>query len=60
MRTPLTSLARLRRTALLSVGALGLHALPACALAQSVPASLRACAAQTEPARRLACYDREM
>jgi len=53
-------LVRLRRMALLSLGALALHALPACALAQTVPPGLRACTAQTDPARRLGCYDREM
>ena len=53
-------LSRLRRIALLSAGALALHALPARALAQTVPASLRACTAQTDPTRRLACYDRQM
>ena len=53
-------LSRLRRIALLSAGALALHALPACTLAQTVPATLRACTAQTDPTRRLACYDREM
>lgn len=30
------------------------------ALAQAVPANLRACAAETDPTRRLACYDKEM
>ncbi|MGA7539022.1 MAG: hypothetical protein WBW93_09660 [Steroidobacteraceae bacterium] len=57
---PTTVLAQLRRMALLALGALSLHALPACARAQTVPAGLRACTAQTDPARRLACYDREM
>jgi hypothetical protein len=55
---PTTFSAQLRRMALLLVGAWSL--LPACALAQSVPASLRACAAESDSTRRLACYDREM
>jgi hypothetical protein len=33
---------------------------PAGVLAQNVPAGLRACAAVSDSARRLACYDREM
>jgi hypothetical protein len=35
-------------------------ALPTFACAESVPASVRACIAETDPGRRLACYDREM
>ena len=51
---------RLRLLAPLFAGALSLYALPASCLAQAVPASLRACTAQSDPGRRLACYDREM
>jgi hypothetical protein len=57
---PASPLAYLRRALLLSVGALSLHALPACAWAQTVPDSLRACTTESDPGRRLACYDREM
>ena len=39
---------------------LPLCGIPAVALAQSPPPALRACAAETDSARRLACYDREM
>lgn len=49
-----------RRLALPVVGALSLYGLPACALAQTVPDSVRACAAESDPGRRLACYDRQM
>ena len=59
MRSTATLLAQLRRAALLSA-ALLLHALPVHARAQAVPASLRACTEQSDPARRLACYDRQM
>lgn len=53
---------QLRLLAVLSAGATSLYALPVPCLAQTqtVPASLRACTAQTDPTRRLACYDREM
>lgn len=50
-RTP-----RLWRLAL----AISLSALPAFAWAESVPASVRACVAETDPGRRLACYDKEV
>jgi len=53
-------LRRLRPLAPLFAGALSLYAVPLSCLAQTVPASLRACTAQTDPTRRLACYDREM
>jgi hypothetical protein len=52
--------ARLRPIALLSLGVLSLPAIPLCASAQTAPASLRACTAESDPARRLACYDRQM
>lgn len=53
---------QLRPLAVLSAGALSLYALPVPCLAQTptVPASLRACTAESDPSRRLACYDREM
>lgn len=53
---------QLRLLAMLSAGALSLYALPVPSLAQaqSIPANLRACTAQSNPTRRLACYDREM
>ncbi len=35
-------------------------ALPATGWAESLPASVRACAAEQEPSQRLACYDREV
>jgi hypothetical protein len=53
-------LARLRSIALLSCGLLSFPAIPVCASAQTAPASLRACTAESDPARRLACYDRQM
>jgi hypothetical protein len=46
-------------TALTMTVALTLQAVPF-ARAQSVPPSLRACTAETDDARRLACFDREM
>src|SRR5215469_9916883 len=49
-----------RRTAPLLLGALALLAFPTRSLAQSVPASLRACTTESDPGQRLACYDREM
>ena len=39
--------------------AISLPALPAFAWAQSVPPTVHACAAETDPGRRLACYDKE-
>jgi hypothetical protein len=51
---------RLRRLTALTACMLPLCALPGGAWAQSVPASLRACAADSDPGRRLDCYDREM
>ena len=53
---------QLRLLAVLSAGALPLYALPVPCLAQTqtVPASLRACTAESDPTRRLTCYDREM
>ena len=39
---------------------LTLCGIPAAALAQSAPAALRACAAEPDSAKRLACYDRAM
>ena len=53
-------LRRLRLLAPLFVAALSLYALPVSCLAQTVPASLRACTAESDSSRRLACYDREM
>lgn len=52
--------ARLRRTTLSTLCALSLGSLAAPVLAQNVPAGLRACTAESDSARRLACYDREM
>lgn len=52
--------AQLRRTTLSTLCALSLGSLAAPVLAQSVPAGLRACTAESDSARRLACYDREM
>jgi hypothetical protein len=57
---PTSVLAQLRRLALPAAGALMLYGLPACALAQEASDGLRACAAESDSARRLACYDREM
>lgn len=51
---------QVRRIAWSMVCALPLCGLTAGAWAQSVPAGLRACTAETDSARRLACYDREM
>lgn len=51
---------QLRRTALALACMLPLGGLPAGVLAQDVPASLRACAAESDPGMRLDCYDREM
>jgi len=50
---------RVRRISLLGL-AISLTALPAFAAVESVPASVRACGAETDPGRRLACYDREI
>ena len=52
-------LARTRRVWLLG-WAISLSALPAFAWAESLPASVRSCTAETDPGRRLACYDREI
>lgn len=52
--------AQLRLTASLLAGALSLCAVPTPSLAQPPPADLRACAAESDPGRRLACYDKEM
>ena len=57
---PKGPLRQLRLLAPLFAGALSLYALPVRCLAQTVPASLRACTAVSDPSRRLACYDREM
>jgi hypothetical protein len=53
---------QLRLLAMLSASALSLYALPVPSFAQTqtVPAGLRACTAESDPSRRLACYDREM
>ena len=51
---------QLRRMTWSVVCVLPLSGVPAGALAQNVPAGLRACAAEADSARRLACYDREM
>jgi hypothetical protein len=39
---------------------ISLAALPALAAVESLPASVRACAAETDSLRRLMCYDREV
>jgi hypothetical protein len=52
--------AQLRRMTLSMACALPLCGLPAGAWAQGTSAGLRACTAQSDPGRRLACYDREM
>jgi hypothetical protein len=52
-------LARSPRTWLLA-WAISLATLPALARAESLPASVRACAIETDADRRLACYDREV
>lgn len=57
---PASPWTRLNRAVLLLVGTLSLHAFPARAWAQTVPESLRACTAVSDPGRRLACYDKEM
>ena len=57
---PTRVFARLRRLALPAASALALYGLPACVLAQEATAGLHACAAESDPARRLACYDKEM
>ena len=57
---PKGPLRRLRLLAPLLAGALSLNALPLRCLAQTIPPSLRACTAESDPSRRLACYDREM
>ena len=50
----------LRQLTVSLVCALPLCGLPAAAWAQGASAGLRACAAESDPGRRLACYDREM
>ena len=49
-----------RRMTLALACALPFCGLPGGASAQSVPAGLRACAAESDPGQRLDCYDREM
>lgn len=51
---------RARRMTLSMACTLSLLGLPAGVLAQSVPAGLRACTAEADAGRRLACYDTEM
>jgi len=51
---------RLRRMMGPLVCVLPLCGIPGAVFAQSVPPGLRACAADADSARRLACYDREM
>lgn len=53
-------LTQARRTAPLLLGVLALFALATRGVAQSVPPGLRACAAESDAGRRLACYDRQM
>ena len=50
----------MRRITLSMVCALPLCGLPAGVWAQGSPAGLRACAAESNPERRLSCYDRAM
>ncbi|HVS76195.1 MAG TPA: hypothetical protein VHE11_04625 [Steroidobacteraceae bacterium] len=57
---PTRAMARARRMMLSAVSVLPLLALPGVGSAQSVPAGLRACAADSDAGRRLDCYDREM
>jgi hypothetical protein len=52
------ALMRTRRVRLLGL-AISLSAFPAFAWAQSLPPSARSCTAETDPGRRLACYDKE-
>lgn len=52
--------AQLRRITLPMVCVLPLCGVPAGAWAQGTTAALRACVAEPDPGRRLACYDREM
>ena len=52
--------ARLRRLMLPTFCVLSLAGLAGPVLAQNVPAGLRACAAESNSSRRLACYDGEM
>lgn len=51
---------RLRRMTVATLCALPFGGLAAPVLAQNVSAGLRACTAERDSARRLACYDREM
>lgn|SRR6185437_8655 len=57
---PARVLTGLSRTTVAAACMLPLCGLPAGAWAQSVPPSLRACAAETDAGLRLDCYDREM
>lgn len=57
---PARVLTEWRRTMLATACMLPLCGLPGTGLAQDVPASLRACAAESDPGLRLDCYDREM
>ena len=57
---PKSVVAPWRRLVLPAAGAVMLYGLPACAWAQEASTGLRACAAESDPARRLACYDKEM
>lgn len=59
LRSP-DAMARLRRLCLTVLFTLPLGGLAMPAWAQSVPAGLRACAAESDPGMRLDCYDREM
>lgn len=59
-KTAACVLAQMRQMMGSLICALPICGLPASALAQSVPASLRACAAESDPGQRLDCYDREM
>lgn len=53
-------LAPLRRAGLASLCTLPLVGFSPLVLARNVPAGLRACATESDPGKRLACYDREM
>src|SRR5581483_8973940 len=57
---PKSVVAPWRRLVLPAAGAVVLYGLPVGALAQEASTGLRACAAESDPARRLACYDKEM
>lgn len=62
MREPPTARVARRGSRLMGpmVCALPLCGIPAGAVAQTVPPSLRACAAETDAGKRLDCYDQEM